>query len=76
MTRAAIARAASSGADHADQVEQAKQLVIAHMHEHGTVDVATMRDKMQVSRKYALAVLEYFDDIGITKRVGNDRILV
>ena len=41
----------------------------------GPVNVATVRDAFGTSRKYALAVLEYLDDVHITRRVGDDRVL-
>jgi selenocysteine-specific elongation factor len=34
-----------------------------------------VRDLFDTSRKYALALLEYLDAKGITKRVGDERIL-
>jgi selenocysteine-specific elongation factor len=43
--------------------------------EHGSVNVAQVRDAFDTSRKYALALLEYLDDQHITKRVGDERVL-
>jgi len=43
--------------------------------ERGSVNVATLRDAFNTSRKYALALLEYLDDQHITRRVGDDRVL-
>ena len=40
-----------------------------------TVNVATVRDIFQTSRKYALALLEYTDEQRLTKRVGDERVL-
>jgi selenocysteine-specific elongation factor len=34
-----------------------------------------LRDVMGVSRKYAIPLLEYFDSAGLTKRVGDQRVL-
>jgi selenocysteine-specific elongation factor len=46
-----------------------------YISEHGSVNVAQVRDAFNTSRKYALALLEYLDDQRITKRVGDDRVL-
>ena len=42
---------------------------------HGQVSVADVRDRMNTSRKYALALLEHLDDIGVTVRQGDVRTL-
>ena len=43
--------------------------------EQGSVTVAQVRDVFNTSRKYALALLEYTDAQGITRRVGDERVL-
>lgn len=40
-----------------------------------SVTVAEVRDRYQTSRKYALALLEHMDAIGVTVRVGDERRL-
>jgi selenocysteine-specific elongation factor len=46
-----------------------------YISEHGSVNVAQVRDAFKTSRKYALALLEYLDDQRVTKRVGDERLL-
>lgn len=41
--------------------------------EHGEIDAKTLRDEFGTSRKYAIAVLEHLDSLGITQRVGDVR---
>lgn len=41
----------------------------------GTLEIAHVRDALGISRKYIVAYLEYFDKIGVTKRMENARIL-
>ena len=41
----------------------------------GEFDLATFRDRLGTSRKYALAFLEYFDTQGMTVRKGDARVL-
>ena len=38
------------------------------------VSVATIRDAWQVTRKYAIPLLEYCDRQGVTLRSGNERV--
>lgn len=42
----------------------------------GDITIASLRDTLGTSRKYALAVLEFFDSAGITRRVGDKRVLL
>lgn len=44
-----------------------------HIGEAGAIDAKTLRDKFGSSRKYAIAVLEHLDSLGITQRVGDLR---
>ena len=46
-----------------------------HFSEHDTMTLAEFRDALSTSRKYALAVLEYFDKLGITRKDGDYRRL-
>jgi selenocysteine-specific elongation factor len=41
--------------------------------EHGEVAAAAFRDKIGLGRKRAIQVLEYFDRIGFTRRVRDNR---
>jgi selenocysteine-specific elongation factor len=40
------------------------------------LDVATFKDFTGVTRKYAIPLLEYLDRQGVTRRVGNDRVII
>ncbi len=51
--------------------EMVRQLIAAQ----GEVSAAQVRDRLQTSRKYALALLEYLDQIGFTERHGDVRVL-
>lgn len=42
----------------------------------GDLTVASLRDAIGTSRKYALAILEFFDSQGVTRRVGDKRVLL
>jgi selenocysteine-specific elongation factor len=49
--------------------------VRSHLQSHGQATVAELKDAMQVSRKYAVPLLEYLDATHVTKRDGNLRCL-
>jgi selenocysteine-specific elongation factor len=40
----------------------------------GGVSAAALRDRFNTTRKYAIGLLEHLDTIGVTKRVGDDRV--
>lgn len=40
----------------------------------GRITIKALRDRFNTSRKYAQAVLEYFDSLGITRRDGDDHL--
>ena len=50
--------------------------VIAHMRGHGTATLADVRDLLGTSRKYAQALLEHLDDEKVTRRQGDERVLL
>lgn len=50
--------------------------VIAYLKAHGKITLAETRDMFKTSRKYAQALLEYMDGQRITRRVGDDRVLL
>lgn len=40
----------------------------------GNIDAKSLRDRFNTSRKYAIALLEHLDSIGVTRRVGDERV--
>lgn len=60
---------------HTKHLETAKQTVADLIAKHNGISAAELRDALNVSRKYAIAILEYLDDIQFTKRVGEKRVL-
>ncbi|MHB8762500.1 MAG: selenocysteine-specific translation elongation factor [Coriobacteriia bacterium] len=56
-------------------VAQAREKIVAHLKEHGSILAKDARDLTGSSRKYILPLLEYFDSQGVTKRDGDVRTL-
>lgn len=52
-----------------------RQAVVNHIQEKGSITLAELRDQFDTSRKYAVAVLEYLDQTGVTVRRGDAREL-
>jgi selenocysteine-specific elongation factor len=55
--------------------EAAKAQIIQYISEHGSISAAEARDLLNTSRKYAVAILENLDNMKITKRVEDIRVL-
>ncbi|MBN1815390.1 MAG: selenocysteine-specific translation elongation factor [Anaerolineae bacterium] len=49
--------------------------ICTHIEREGGITLAQVRDMFQTSRKYAQGVLEHLDEIEVTKRVGDERVL-
>lgn len=58
-----------------DALYQLKDAVVSYLKEHGSASATELKDAMGTSRKYAIPLLEYFDETGITKRNGDSRTL-
>jgi len=59
----------------ASTYEMMIERVMEHLKEEGTITLAQVRDLFSTSRKYAQAFLEHLDAQGITRRVGDERVL-
>jgi selenocysteine-specific elongation factor len=55
-------------------VEAVRQMIAGMLRNGDDVTVATLRDRLHTSRKYALALLEYLDAARITRRAGDRRV--
>ncbi|MHB1420776.1 MAG: selenocysteine-specific translation elongation factor [Bacillota bacterium] len=60
---------------HSEAVEKAKAIITNHLSSTANIQLGEVRDLLNSSRKYILPLLEYFDQIKFTKRVGDKRIL-
>ena len=60
---------------HRETVEAARAAVAGLVERHGAVTIAELRDRLGLSRKYAQAILEYFDRTGFTRRVEDRHVL-
>ena len=59
-----------------DAVTHFAQVVVDELVANGSITVARARDLSGSSRKHVLPLLQFLDDRGLTRRQGDDRILV
>ncbi|MBN2899424.1 MAG: selenocysteine-specific translation elongation factor [Clostridia bacterium] len=59
----------------AEDYDAAKQALIDFIGAKGEIALSDYRDLLDTSRKIAVALLEHFDDIKVTKRLENTRVL-
>jgi selenocysteine-specific elongation factor len=59
----------------ADAYREMVERLRAHLAQHGSITVAQVRDMFGASRKYALGLMEHLDDIRLTRRIGDERVL-
>ena len=60
----------------AEALAQFEQAVRTRLADGASASAAELRDAMGTTRKYAIPLLEYFDDKGITRRSGDERVLI
>ena len=59
---------------HKDTLEEARRAVDGLLERRGSCTIAELRDRLGLSRKYAQAILEYFDKTCYTKRVEDRHV--
>ena len=61
---------------HAETLAAVQDKLRGYLAAEGQITVAAFRDLIQGNRKYALALLTYFDSSGVTQRQGDVRVLL
>ncbi len=70
-----LVRVGGGYAVSADAYEQARAALVAECEAAGRIALARFRDLLGVGRKAAQMILERFDADGLTRRVGDERVL-
>lgn len=60
---------------HREAMARAQESLTKYIAENGQITLAQFRDISGTSRKFALALLEYLDRHGVTKKIGDARVL-
>ncbi len=61
---------------HRKTLEQLRRQIAAYKTTSSKIDVAKFKDLFGVTRKYAIPLLEYLDRERVTRRVGDERIIL
>ncbi len=75
MDEGAIIKAKEDIYFHREAVEKLKGELIEFLRAHDEITTAQFKEMTEVSRKYAIPLMEYFDNSKITIRVGEKRLL-
>jgi selenocysteine-specific elongation factor len=60
---------------HSEAILRLREALLGFIRTHGEITTPQFKDLTQVSRKFAIPLLEYFDSAKVTIRVGDKRIL-
>lgn len=60
---------------HRDAIEKLRIRLVEHLRQKGEIDTPVFKDMTNASRKYTIPLLEYFDQVQVTVRVGDKRVL-
>ncbi|MDR3090485.1 MAG: selenocysteine-specific translation elongation factor [Desulfobulbaceae bacterium] len=58
-----------------DVVDGLTARVVAHIREHGEIDAPAFKELSGLTRKFSIPILEYFDRVKLTIRLGDKRVL-
>jgi selenocysteine-specific elongation factor len=61
---------------HHSALEGLRKLIAEQKAKSPKIDVGTFKDLLGVTRKYAIPLLEYLDQQRVTRRVGDERIIL
>jgi len=60
---------------HREAVERARKILASFIQKEGKLESVKFKYLLDTTRKFAIPLLDYFDRIGVTVRVGNTRYL-
>ena len=75
MTAGQAVRVARNLHFHPEPLAELEARVIALCERDGSATIASVRDELDTSRKYAQALLEHLDGEKVTRRVGDEHVL-
>ncbi len=61
---------------HRDALDALRRRVAEYKSTSSKIDVARFKDMIGVTRKYAIPLLEYLDRERVTRRVGDERMIL
>jgi selenocysteine-specific elongation factor len=76
LQEGALIRVSEDLVFHAEAIRNLRRLLAQHKAKSNRITVGAFKDLAQVSRKYAIPLLEYLDREHVTRRAGDERILL
>ena len=76
LQEGALIRVSEDLVFHAEAIRKLLKLLARHKSKSNRITVRAFKDLAQVSRKYAIPLLEYLDRERVTRRAGDERILL
>ena len=76
LQEAVLVRVSEDLVFHANAISRLRQLLDGHKQGSNRIKVGAFKDLAQVSRKYAIPLLEYLDREKVTRRTGDERIIL
>jgi len=70
-----LVRVAEDLVFHEKTIERARQILLDHFAENEQLESVRFKYLLDTTRKFAIPLLDYFDRVGVTRRVGNTRYL-
>ena len=58
-----------------EHFEFARAAIVANCTQHKSLDIPSLRDELATTRKFLIPLLEHFDTLGVTTRLGANRVL-
>ncbi len=60
---------------HRDAIERARKTLVDYIRREGKLESVKFKYLLDTARKYAIPLLDYFDRVGVTRKVGHTRYL-
>jgi selenocysteine-specific elongation factor len=60
---------------HAKCLADLKEKMVSHLTSNGEIDAQAFKAMTGLSRKFSIPLLEYFDKLKLTIRIGDKRVL-
>jgi selenocysteine-specific elongation factor len=76
LQEGALIRVSEDLVFHAEAIRNLRRLLTQYKSKSNRITVGAFKDLAQVSRKYAIPLLEYLDREHVTRRAGDERILL
>ncbi|MGH9785154.1 MAG: SelB C-terminal domain-containing protein, partial [Terriglobia bacterium] len=76
LQEGALVRVSEDLVFHAEALRKLRRLLAQYKAKSNRITVGGFKDLTQVSRKYAIPLLEYLDREHVTRRAGDERILL